>query len=238
MKSLLIFISLLEKYLLKKGILMKDSILIIGDDNKSIDSIESTLINTDFDVITSSSFHILNALIQEEEIKLIILEDKFLDHVFDVREAGYNLPIVLLYKDYNEDLIIKALNNGVDDYISYSCSNKLFLSKIKNLIKRYYKNFDVIKYKDITFNSNTNNFYIKNTLVELTKQEKELLLEFFKNSNKILSRDLLIETVWSEHFDISFTAVNVAVKRLKDRLNSYKSDTYIKAVRGQGYLFF
>jgi DNA-binding response OmpR family regulator len=217
---------------------MKDSILIIGDDNKSIDSIESTLINTDFDVITSSSFHILNALIQEEEIKLIILEDKFLDHVFDVREAGYNLPIVLLYKDYNEDLIIKALNNGVDDYISYSCSNKLFLSKIKNLIKRYYKNFDVIKYKDITFNSNTNNFYIKNTLVELTKQEKELLLEFFKNSNKILSRDLLIETVWSEHFDISFTAVNVAVKRLKDRLNSYKSDTYIKAVRGQGYLFF
>lgn len=217
---------------------MKDSILIIGNDNKSVDSIESILINADFDVITSSSFHILNALIQEEDIKLIILEDKFLDHVFDVREAGYNLPIILLYENYIEDLIIKALNNGVDDYISYSCSNKLFLSKIKNLIKRYYKNFDVIKYKDITFNSNTNNFYIKNTLVELTKQEKELLLEFFKNSNKILSRDLLIETVWSEHFDISFTAVNVAVKRLKDRLNSYKSDTYIKAVRGQGYLFF
>lgn len=217
---------------------MKDSILIIGNDNKSVDSIESILINADFDVITSSSFHILNALIQEENIKLIILEDKFLDHVFDVREAGYNLPIILLYENYIEDLIIKALNNGVDDYISYSCSNKLFLSKIKNLIKRYYKNFDVIKYKDITFNSNTNNFYIKNTLVELTKQEKELLLEFFKNSNKILSRDLLIETVWSEHFDISFTAVNVAVKRLKDRLNSYKSDTYIKAVRGQGYLFF
>lgn len=217
---------------------MKDSILIIGNDNKSVDSIESILINADFDVITSSSFHILNALIQEENIKLIILEDKFLDHVFDVREAGYNLPIILLYENYIEDLIIKALNNGVDDYISYSCSNNLFLSKIKNLIKRYYKNFDVIKYKDITFNSNTNNFYIKNTLVELTKQEKELLLEFFKNSNKILSRDLLIETVWSEHFDISFTAVNVAVKRLKDRLNSYKSDTYIKAVRGQGYLFF
>lgn len=238
MKRLLIFISLLEKYLLKRGIPMKDSILIIGNDNKSVDSIESILINADFDVITSSSFHILNALIQEENIKLIILEDKFLDHVFDVREAGYNLPIILLYENYIEDLIIKALNNGVDDYISYSCSNKLFLSKIKNLIKRYYKNFDVIKYKDITFNSNTNNFYIKNTLVELTKQEKELLLEFFKNSNKILSRDLLIETVWSEHFDISFTAVNVAVKRLKDRLNSYKSDTYIKAVRGQGYLFF
>lgn len=238
MKRLLIFISLLEKYLLKRGIPMKDSILIIGNDNKSVDSIESILINADFDVITSNSFHILNALIQEEDIKLIILEDKFLDHVFDVREAGYNLPIILLYENYIEDLIIKALNNGVDDYISYSCSNKLFLSKIKNLIKRYYKNFDVIKYKDITFNSNTNNFYIKNTLVELTKQEKELLLEFFKNSNKILSRDLLIETVWSEHFDISFTAVNVAVKRLKDRLNSYKSDTYIKAVRGQGYLFF
>lgn len=215
MKRLLIFISLLEKYLLKRGIPMKDSILIIGNDNKSVDSIESILINADFDVITSSSFHILNALIQEENIKLIILEDKFLDHVFDVREAGYNLPIILLYENYIEDLIIKALNNGVDDYISYSCSNKLFLSKIKNLIKRYYKNFDVIKYKDITFNSNTNNFYIKNTLVELTKQEKELLLEFFKNSNKILSRDLLIETVWSEHFDISFTAVNVAVKDLR-----------------------
>ena len=215
---------------------MEESILIIGNDENYIDLIESVLINANFDVIISSSSHICKALIQEEDIKLIILEDKFLDNVFDIRAAGYNLPIVLLYKDYNEDLIVKALNNGIDDYISYSCSSKLLLSKIKNLIKRYYKNFDMIKYKDITFNSNNNNFYIKGTFVELTKQEKELLLEFFKNSNKILSRDLLIETVWSDHFDISFTAVNVAVKRLKDRLNSYKSDTYIKSIRGQGYL--
>jgi DNA-binding response OmpR family regulator len=145
--------------------------------------------------------------------------------------------MVAIYKYYDEDFILEALDNGVDDCISILCSRKLFLAKIKNIIKRFYKNFDVIRYKDITFTSNNNNFYLRGTSLELTKLEKQLLLEFLKNANKILSRDSLLENVWSENFNIQLRTVNVAVKRLRDKINLYMGDDYIKSVRGQGYLF-
>jgi DNA-binding response OmpR family regulator len=145
--------------------------------------------------------------------------------------------MVAIYKYYDEDFILEALDNGVDDCISILCSRKFFLAKIKNIIKRFYKNFDVIRYKDITFTSNNNNFYLRGTSLELTKLEKQLLLEFLKNANKILSRDSLLENVWSENFNIQLRTVNVAVKRLRDKINLYMGDDYIKSVRGQGYLF-
>ena len=220
-----------------KGVLMKDTVLLIGDNNKYINFVESELANADFDVIISSSLSAIEALMKEEEIKLIIAEEKSLDNILYLRESGYNQPMVAIYKYYNEDFILDALDNGVDDCISILCSRKLFLAKIKNIIKRFYKNFDVIRYKDITFTSNNNNFYLKGTSLELTKLEKQLLLEFLKNANKILSRDSLLENVWSENFNIQLRTVNVAVKRLRDKINLYMGDDYIKSVRGQGYLF-
>jgi DNA-binding response OmpR family regulator len=114
---------------------------------------------------------------------------------------------------------------------------KVFLARIRNLFKRYYKNYDVIKYKNLTFMSKNNSFYVNGNSLKLTRLEKSLLLEFLKNTNTILSRDSLLENVWEENFNVKIKTVNVAVKRLRDKINLYLGDNYIKSVRGQGYLF-
>jgi DNA-binding response OmpR family regulator len=61
---------------------MKDTVLLIGDNNKYINFVESELANADFDVIISSSLSAIEALMKEEEIKLIIAEEKSLDNIF------------------------------------------------------------------------------------------------------------------------------------------------------------
>lgn len=138
---------------------------------------------------------------------------------------------------YNENFILKAFNEGVDDCISVMSGVKVFLARIRNLFKRYYKNYDVIKYKNLTFMSKNNSFYVNGNSLKLTRLEKSLLLEFLKNTNTILSRDSLLENVWEENFNVKIKTVNVAVKRLRDKINLYLGDNYIKSVRGQGYLF-
>ena len=221
---------------------MEETILVIGSNETYIDTVESELVKTNYDVITTDNLSIVESVLKEEDIMMIIVDETYLEQENDklvphLRMYGHNQPIVVLYEYYNENFILKAFNEGVDDCISFMSGVKVFLARIRNLFKRYYKNYDVIKYKNLTFMSKNNSFYVNGNSLKLTRLEKSLLLEFLKNTNTILSRDSLLENVWEENFNVKIKTVNVAVKRLRDKINLYLGDNYIKSVRGQGYLF-
>jgi DNA-binding response OmpR family regulator len=216
---------------------MKETILIIGNNDSCTNHIESQLSNAIYDVISSDSLQIIESLLREEDIRLIILRENFLDTLTILREWGYNQPVVAMYQEYNETFLLHAFEEGVYDCISTLMNSKIFIARIKNILRIANYEFEVIKYKDLTFMPNNNNFFVKGNFVKLTKLEKMLLLEFFKNTNKILSRNILLEHVWEEHFDVQIKTVNVAVKRLRDKINYYIDDNYIKSIHGQGYMF-
>jgi DNA-binding response OmpR family regulator len=221
---------------------MEETILVIGSNETYIDTVESELVKTNYDVITTDNLSIVKSVLKEEDVMMIIVDEAYLEQENDklvphLRMYGHNQPIVVLYEYYNENFILKAFNEGVDDRISVMSGVKVFLARIRNLFKRYYKNYDVIKYKNLTFMSKNNSFYVNGNSLKLTRLEKSLLLEFLKNTNTILSRDSLLENVWEENFNVKIKTVNVAVKRLRDKINLYLGDNYIKSVRGQGYLF-
>jgi DNA-binding response OmpR family regulator len=221
---------------------MEETILVIGSNETYIDTVESELVKTNYDVITTDNLSIVKSVLKEEDVMMIIVDEAYLEQENDklvphLRMYGHNQPIVVLYEYYNENFILKAFNEGVDDCISVMSGVKVFLARIRNLFKRYYKNYDVIKYKNLTFMSKNNSFYVNGNSLKLTRLEKSLLLEFLKNTNTILSRDSLLENAWEENFNVKIKTVNVAVKRLRDKINLYLGDNYIKSVRGQGYLF-
>jgi DNA-binding response OmpR family regulator len=221
---------------------MEETILVIGSNETYIDTVESELVKTNYDVITTDNLSIVKSVLKEKDVMMIIVDEAYLEQENDklvphLRMYGHNQPIVVLYEYYNENFILKAFNEGVDDCISVMSGVKVFLARIRNLFKRYYKNYDVIKYKNLTFMSKNNSFYVNGNSLKLTRLEKSLLLEFLKNTNTILSRDSLLENVWEENFNVKIKTVNVAVKRLRDKINLYLGDNYIKSVRGQGYLF-
>ena len=64
-----------------------------------------------------------------------------------------------------------------------------------------------------------------------------MLFEFINNQDILLSRDYLLEKVWKDSLDKKEKTVNVAIKRLKSKIDPKAKKNYIKAVRGEGYIF-
>jgi DNA-binding response OmpR family regulator len=71
--------------------------------------------------------------------------------------------------------------------------------------------------------------------VELSKLEFDLLLTLIKNQNIVLDRDFLLENVWGGDDIYQDKTVNVAINRLKEKIDPTKEKEYIKTVRGVGY---
>ena len=78
-------------------------------------------------------------------------------------------------------------------------------------------------------------FELNGKKVEVTKLEFDLLYEFIVNKNSVLDRDYLLENVWGDGELYQYKTVNVAINRLKDKIDPDKSKDYIQTVRGVGY---
>jgi DNA-binding response OmpR family regulator len=110
-------------------------------------------------------------------------------------------------------------------------------ARVKAVIKRTSKEVDILKVKDITYKANNKKFYIEDKEIELTHLEHDLFLEFIKNKDILMTREHLLNTVWEDSLDKKVKTVNVAIKRLKAKIDPDAQKDYIKSVRGEGYIF-
>lgn len=118
-----------------------------------------------------------------------------------IRQKGYNSPVIYLTaKDKDED-IIEGFDSHADDYITKPFNIKEMLARVKAVIRRSTKDVDIIKVRDITYKSANKKFYIESNEIELTHLEHDLLLEFIKNRDILMTREHLLETVWEDSFD-------------------------------------
>ena len=157
--------------------------------------------------------------------------------IASIREDGYNQPVIYVSaKDSSED-ILEGFESGGDDYITKPFNINELKARVKAVIKRTKKIKDVIKYRDIVYNKANKIFTINGEDIKLTHLEHNLLLEFMKNQNILLSREVLLENVWADSLNKQVKTVNVAIKRLKENIDPTGEKNYIQAVRGEGYIF-
>ncbi len=158
-------------------------------------------------------------------------------YISELRLDGYNQPVIYVSaKDSSED-IVEGFESGGDDYITKPFNLGELKARVKALIRRTQKVQDVIKYRDIIYSTSNKVFNINGVDVKLTHLEHDLLLEFMKNQNILLSRDVLLERVWEDSMNKQLKTVNVAIKRLKEHIDPTGEKNYIQAVRGEGYIF-
>ena len=104
-------------------------------------------------------------------------------------------------------------------------------------MKRTSKDIEILKIKDIVYRAANKKFFIDEIEIELTHLEHDLLLEFVKNKDILMSREHLLNSVWKDSFDKKVKTVNVAIKRLKAKIDPEGKKEYIKSIRGEGYIF-
>lgn len=218
------------------------TILIVEDQEDILDLMEYTLSKEGYDVITCVDTSSVRDMLDEEDISLILMDRNLpgvegSKYIEKLRTEGYNQPVIYVSAKESSDEIIEGFERGGDDYITKPFNLNELKARVKALIKRTKKVQDIIKYKDIIYSASNKTFNIDGRDIKLTQLEHDLLLEFIKNQNILLTRGILLERVWKDSGSKQLKTVNVAIKRLKENIDPDGSKNYIQAVRGEGYIF-
>ena len=218
-------------------------ILIIEDEEDILELLEYTLQKEGYETIGFLTIDKnVKKVLDEEKIDLILMDRNLpgvegTSFINEIKKQGYSTPVIYVTaKDKDED-IIEGFDSYADDYITKPFNIKELCARIKAVIKRSSKEVDVLKIKDIVYKSSNKKFYINDEELELTHLEHDLLLEFIKNKDILMTREHLLNTVWQDSLDKKEKTVNVAIKRLKAKIDPNGEKDYIRSVRGEGYIF-
>ncbi|MBC2850621.1 response regulator transcription factor [Cetobacterium sp. 8H] len=212
-------------------------VLIVEDEISLAKVISDSLIKEGFStVIITRGDHALDSFYTEKPD--VILLDINLPGMsgWDICKqikAISQVPIIMVTARDSEFDEIKGLELGADDYITKPFTPKLLTIKLKKIFKL--ENTTFFKVEGITFDFNTYKLTNPEEEYILPRREAQLLEFLLRNQNIIFSRDTLLNEVWGFEFFGDERAVDTIVKRLRKKLGP--CDSYIKSVRGVGYVF-
>lgn len=218
---------------------MQNLIAIIDDELDLLELLEYNLKKAGFDAIGFLNTNKIEQFLNEEDVDLLIVDrnlpgiegSKFVENL---RAKGYNTPVIFLTAKTSKEEQMQGFGVGGDDYITKPFDLDNLIARIKAVLKRTQKSAEIYKFKDILINSTSAKTFINDKEIELTKLETSLLTEFIKNKSIVLNREYLAESVWHDT-DTSKQTINIAIKRLRDKIDPKKDKNYIKVIRGEGY---
>lgn len=147
--------------------------------------------------------------------------------------------IIISAKDSIDDRIA-GLNLGADDYLAKPFHLSELSARIAAVIRR--RRFDgnkVIVLNEITIDTLAKSVAIRNTEIDLTKKEFDLLLYLVSNKNRVISKNAIAEHISGDEAEVfdNFDIIYAHIKNLKKKLLLAGCTDYIKSVYGMGYKF-
>lgn len=141
----------------------------------------------------------------------------------------------LTAKDTIDDRV-KGLELGADDYLIKPFAFTELLARIRNLLRRNTPlNTDQLAVADLNIDILKHKVLRQGKQIPLSAKEFMLLVLFAKRKGEVLSRTFIAEQVWDINFDSDTNAIDVAIKRLRNKLEC-ADKKLIHAVRGVGYV--
>lgn len=149
------------------------------------------------------------------------------------RDKGKKEPVLILTAQGDVDSRILGLNKGADDYLGKPFSLKEVVARLNALIRRQ-NGFATaeLKYKDIIFNPDTKQVFKAGKLIELSPREVALLELLMLNKNRVLSKSVIEEKLYSWDDEVQSNAVEVHVHHLRKKLGK----DVVKTVNKLGYM--
>ena len=214
---------------------MSKNILIVEDDKSLNDGISLSL-NT---CRCKQAYSISEARrLLDNSIDLILLDINLpdgngLDFCREIRNTS-KVPIIFLTANDMEIDIVAGLESGADDYITKPFSLAVLRARVNAVLRRNDNLESIFIWDGFEFDFDKMIFSANNEFVELSKTEQKLLKLFVNNIGITLTRDTLIDRVWSEGAEfVEENALSVAVRRLREKL----VNAPIKTVYGLGYVW-
>ncbi len=153
-------------------------------------------------------------------------------------KTAHTPTLFLTAKDTEMDKVI-GLDAGGDDYLAKPFGVMELAARVRALLRRSSKeNVKFLIADDLSVNLSTREVTISGKQVELTFKEFELLTLLMKNSERVLPREELLESIWGSDFIGEPRTLDTHIKSLRQKLgDSTDSPKYILTVRNVGYRF-
>jgi len=224
----------------------KVKILIVDDEPDILEFLKYNLDKEDeFEVFTAADGEEGIKVAEETRPTLIILDIMMpkMDGVEVCRhlraKPEFENTIITFLTARDEDYSqIAALDVGGDDYITKPIRPRVFLSRIKALLRRSGRIQEsepsgVIKVADLAIDSERVNVTRGEEVIELAKKEFELLYLLVSKPGKVFSREEIFNKVWGTDVIVGNRTIDVHIRKLREKIG----DHYIKTIKGIGYKF-
>ncbi len=155
-----------------------------------------------------------------------------------IRNAGKDLPVLMLTaRDHVEDRV-KGLELGADDYLIKPFAFAELLARVRTLLRRGGKSKepDVLQTADLELNLLRRRVTRNGHQINLTAKEFALLELLLRRQGEVLPRSLIASQVWDMNFDSDTNVIEVAMRRLRAKIDDDFEPKLIRTVRGMGYV--
>ena len=192
-----------------------------------------------WDVVTASDGNDALAKVNGEDFDLMIL-DIMLPGAsgFDICRAARkrsDCPIIFLTALGSENNVLKGYETGCDDYVVKPFSLRQLYAKSLALLKRAKKNADsdLLSCGAIFLDKKTMLVKVSGREIQINAREYFLLVYLLENKGSVLTRQAILEHVWSDTLDVNDRVVDNTIRRLRESLG--EASAQVKTMIGRGY---
>lgn len=219
------------------------ALIYIVEDDESIREIESiALKNSNYIVSAFENAKEFYKKLDELVPDLILLDVMLPDESgYDIvrklrkRPTTQDIPIIMVTAKTTEMDMIKGLDGGADDYIKKPFSIMELITRVKALLRRTAKEEPkLLKLDDLVIDHERHVVTVNNEPVDLTYKEYELLRLLMGSQGIVMTREVIMRSVWDTDFEGETRTVDMHIKTLRHKLGDYGSR--IKTVRNVGYV--
>ena len=155
-----------------------------------------------------------------------------------IRKAGKDIPALFLTaRDQVEDRV-KGLELGADDYLVKPFAFAELLARVRTLLRRGNRNKEpeLMRIADLELDLLRRRVTRSGRRIDLTAKEFSLLELLLRHQGEVLPRSLIASQIWDMNFDSDTNVIEVAIRRLRAKMDDAFEPKLVRTVRGMGYV--
>jgi len=218
--------------------------IIIVEDTVTIrDELKAFLTKYGYDVLAPTTFETVPQYVEEQQADLILLDinlplfDGY--HICREIRKKSNVPIIIVTSRDTEMDELMSMNIGADDFITKPYNTQILLARISSILRRTNgtgSKQDVLSYKDLLLNLANSSITYKENTIDITKNELKILSCLIKNKGNIVSRDDLMDFMWTSYIFVDDNNLSVNITRIRKKLEELGMKKNIETRRSLGYI--
>lgn len=224
--------------------MMKETILIVDDDQNIINMLNRALTFEGYQVCSANNGETALQMIDQVNPDLIILDIMMpklngWEVCQSIRKTNTKLPVIMLTAKDEIENRIKGLDTGADDYVVKPFNLEELLARVRAHIRRYRAENEgksSFMFGELILNLDSRKAWRNQRLLALKGKEFDLLTLFMTHPKQVLSKEQIIEQVWGLDYDRESNVIEVYIAALRQKLEENGEKRLIETIRGIGYV--